>query len=554
MTPTRKSLRPLAASLLAVALSLTAGQPVYAQAPPAAAPADERFAINAFKVEGNSILSSAEVDAAVTPFAGKSKVYGDIQKALESLERTYRARGYAAVQVFLPEQTVDSGTVRITVVEAKLSKIEIKGNVHFDEANIRSSLPSLHLGHSPNTLAISSAVRAANENPARQVDVVLGVGAKEDEVTAEVQVTDYSPFKIFFTLDNTGSSSTGKTRLSAGLQHANLFNADHVLTAQYTTSPEKPSQVSIFSLGYRIPLYSWGGAVDAFAAKSNVSSGTTATVAGPLSFTGKGDILGVRYNHYLPRIGEYTHKVIAGIDYRAFKNDCTLGAFGAAGCGGAAYPVTLKPLSLTYYGEWTGVGRQTGFNVGVAHNFGNGSNGNDTAFNLVKGGGIGNTPTFTGMRARYTILRGGVSHVQVLPADLQLRGGVSFQVANQALVPQEQFGFAGSTAVRGFTEREVARDKGYYGNLELYGPDWGKALGEGVSLRVLGFYDFGAGSSYSYGGTATPREGISSAGLGLRVSVGRLLTVRGDIGRVLNAGGAQGRGDTRGHVSMSLSF
>ena len=554
MSQTSCPARPLAALLLAVGVGVAAVPAAHAQSAPSAAVADERFAINAFLVEGNSILTPGEVDAAVTPFTGKSKVYGDIQKALEALERAYRARGFAAVQVFLPEQTVESGTVRITVVEAKLSKVDIKGNVHFDQANIRSALPSLRVGQTPNTLAISSAVRAANENPARQVDVILGVGAKEDEVTAEVQVTDYNPFKVFFSLDNTGSPSTGKTRLSAGMQHGNLFNADHVVTAQYTTSPEKPRQVSIFSLGYRVPLYNVGGAVDAFVAKSNVSSGTTATVAGPLSFTGKGDILGARYNHYLPRVGEYTHKLIAGVDYRAFKNDCTLGTFGAAGCGGAAYPVTLKPISLTYYGEWSGVGRQTGFNLGLTHNFGGGSNGTDNAFDLVKGGGVGNTPTFTGMRARYTILRGGVSHVQVLPADFQLRAGMSFQIANQPLVPQEQFGFAGSTSVRGFTEREVARDKGAYANIELYGPEWGKTFGEGVSFRLLGFYDFGTGTSYTYGATATPRESISSAGLGLRVSVGRLLTLRGDLGRVLNTGGAQGKGDSRAHVSMTLSF
>ena len=545
----RSSSRNLPAALIAVALmgftQLTTAQ----TAPATNVAATETFAINRFKVEGASSISSEELTGLLAPFTGPKRVYGDIQRALEAVEIAYRKRGLAAVQVFVPEQTLDRGEVLLRVVESRIAKVEIKGAVYRDNANIRAALPALKEGITPNAQAISANVRVANENPARQVDVTLAAGSKEDEVNANVTVQDFSSLRILANLDNTGSDSTGKHRFGIGVQHANLFDRDHVGTLQYTTSVEKPSQVSLWSAGYRLPIYEWGGALDLYGARSNVSAGTTQTTAGPLSFTGKGNVFGLRYNHYLPRLGEYTHKLVGGIDYRAYENQCTLGTFGAAGCGPAAFPVTVKPLSLTYAGEWVAVGRQTGYSLGLTYNLGGGKNGGNNDFNLVRGG-VGTV----GMQARYSVWKFGLSHAQGLPADFQVRAGLSGQYANQALIPQEQFGYAGSSAVRGFLERELVRDRGYYGNLELYGPDWGSGLAQNASLRLLAFYDFGSGNDINLANTGRGRTNISSTGFGLRLNVGRTLTLRGDIGRVLTPGGAQAKGDTRGHFSLNVAF
>jgi hemolysin activation/secretion protein len=556
----RLKLRPVPFALALahlVAFSVIAAPNAHAQtSAQAAQPAAdiERFAIRNFLAEGNSLLSASDIQTLTAPFTGPNRNYGDIQKALEALERAYRSQGYAAVQVFLPEQTVDSGTVKFRVVEAKVTAVNIKGNDFSQKSAIMRALPSLKVGQVPNTRDISANVQAANENPNRQVDVVLGSGAREDEVVADIEVKESKPWRVFATLDNTGNDATGKHRLGLGAQHSNLWGLDHVGTLQFTTSVEKPSLVKIWSAGYRLPVYAWRGSVDVFAAKSTVSSGTTATVAGPLTFTGKGDIVGLRYNQQLPRVGEYSHKLTAGWDYRAFKNDCALGVFGAAGCGGAAYPLTLRPLSLAYSGELASVGRQSGFNVSVHQNLGGGQHGSTNDFNLAKGGGVGNVPTFTGMRANYTVLRGGVSHAQTLPADFQLRAGLAFQTTGRALPAQEQFGIAGSTAVRGFTEREVSRDRGYYANLELYGPDWGKLVHADAAFRLVAFADFGSGKSFTFGGTAPANESIASVGLGFRASFAKNMSLRADLARVTNAGGAQGRGDSRAHFLLTVSY
>lgn len=532
-------------------------KPAAPTAAPAAAPQDETFGIKSFLVSGNTILTQDEINRLVAPFTGEKRVYGDIQKALEALEGAYRTRGFSAVQVFVPEQTLDTGSVKISVIEAKVATIKIEGHAFYNDANIRAALPSLRVGQTPNARDIAANVRVANESPARQVDVVLGVGEKEDEVNATVTVSDSNPRKFISSLDNTGSAATGLHRLSFGYQNGNLFNDDHVITAQYTTSVEKPNLVSIYSLSYRAPLYRFDGSFDAFYAKSSVSSGTTGTVAGPLTFTGKGDILGLRFNQYLPRRGEYTHQLTYGFDYKAFENACTLGTFGAAGCGPAAFPVTSHPISLTYSGGWAGLGRQTSFSTSIATNWAWGENGFNGHFQAVRPAAAGAAQG--GASANFSVVKANVSHAHVLPADFQLRAGIAGQWAPQALIPQEQFGVAGSTSVRGFQEREFARDRGFYGNLELYGPDWGDKVMAGSNLRMLVFYDVGRAYNIRLAGDTDQSLAIASVGLGMRFNMGKNVSFRADFARVtdvrvMNATSSQVRGDARGHFSLAVNF
>ena len=111
---------------------------------------DEHFDIVRFQIEGNTLLPQAQVEAAVAPLAGPKRVYGDIQKALEALERAYRAAGYSTVQVYVPEQELTGGVVRLQVTEGVVGKVLISGNKYFDDANIRASVPALKEGTAPN--------------------------------------------------------------------------------------------------------------------------------------------------------------------------------------------------------------------------------------------------------------------------------------------------------------------------------------------------------------------------------------------------------------------
>ncbi len=511
----------------------------------------ERFDIDHFKIDGNTLLKPDEIEAVLKPFTGKQREYGDVQRAIEALKQRYRSAGFSVVWVVAPEQDLDRGVVTLQVIEARIGKVTIKGNRFFDDANIRASLPALKEGVSPKAGDISANTQLANENPAKQVDVVLRPGKESGEVDATVDVIDVRPLKTFVTLDNTGNPQTGDYRLGVGVQHANLFNRDDVGTFNYVTSPGKENQVSLYSGSYRLPLYSLGDSMDFIIAYSDVSAGTAQTVAGPLTFSGKGDVYGLRYNQLLERRGEYSQRIVYGLDDRAYKNECVLGVFGATGCGPAAANVTVRPISLTYSGNWAKPGRISDFYVALAHNIPGGANGQESDFNAARpspNGGIG-------APSRYTIFRAGASTVNAFENNWQVRAAFNAQYTPDALVSGEQFGITGATAVRGFLEREITRDTGYFANLELYTPNLTGELvsGEG-NLRALLFYDFASAANNPLDGETKQQSLISSIGAGLRWNIQRNFNMRIDLARVIDGGGIKKNGDLGGHISGYFGF
>ena len=318
---------------------------VWAQTPQADVVAAPRFDIERFDVTGNTLLKQGEIDAAVAAYVGKQKDFSDIQRALETLEQVYRDRGYGVVQVLLPEQDITRGVVRLRVIEPKIGKVVIEGNKYFNDTNVRNSLPGLKPGATPNSQKLAQNLQLLAEHPAKQTTVLLRAGETESLVDATVKVTDENPLKFVATLDNSGTDDTGRFRTGIAMQHSNVFNRDHVATLQYVTNPENPSKVQIYGVGYRIPFYDKYSSLEFFAGYSDVNSGT---LQGLFNVAGSGTIMGARYNFYLPKIGEYEHKLALGVDYRAFQNQVNP----IGGAGTIVPDVTILPLSIAYNGLW----------------------------------------------------------------------------------------------------------------------------------------------------------------------------------------------------------
>jgi hemolysin activation/secretion protein len=524
---------------------------VRAQAP--AAPAsDPRFEIRQFVVEGASLLTSDEVDAAVTPYAGPNRDFSDVQRALEALEKAYTDKGYSAVQVLLPEQELEKGEVHFKIVEAKVAKIVVEGNKFFDEANVRRSLPSVTPGQSPNIRHIAENLKVANENPAKQTTVLLRGGAEEGQVDAVVRVTDEKPTKYSITFDNTGTPQTGIFRVGFGFQYANLWNRDHVISMQYVTSPsdsDHPNtttlypnhRVFIFGSSYRIPLYSAGDSIDITAGYSNVNSGVVQNL---FNVSGAGTIAGLRYNKNLPKWADLEQRLALGIDWRGYSSKVT-----AVGSGLSLVPdITVHPISLTYIGLYRGTASESSFNVGAVQNLAGGNDGGSSSFQAAR----------TGAPPDYFMWRYGASHLQAFPNDWQMRLAMNGQATKNRLVAGEQFGIGGADSVRGYLEREVTGDRGIRGSVEFYTPDYSSRIANllpgGSRLRSVVFYDWGQVRRYQALIGEIQQQGLGSFGVGMRYSRSTNTSLRADYAVTTDAGGLQGRSEGRLHASFAYIF
>lgn len=525
--------------LLGAMLALTFSGLTYAEE------GSTKFPVRAYAIEGNTLLTTAEIDNVLRPFTGAAVDFATIQLAISTLEAHYNAAGFGAVKVVLPEQDIEDGKVRLRIVEAKIGRIVVDGNKHFSAPNVRASLPGLREGEHPNMLRIDAQLRVANENAAKQTNLVLRRGAREGELDALVRVADQNPLRIALTADNTGAPaadgkySTGKFRTGLIVQHSNLFDRDHALSMQYLTSPDHLSKVTIFGLGYRIPLYAYGDALEFAYGYSNVDSGTLTTAAGSYGISGSGKTFVAKYEQFLPKWGDWMQKLAYGLDYRIYTSSVK-----AAGSNESLVPdTTVHPLSLTYSGTAHLSGQDISLSLGVIQNIPGGANGTTEAFNRPGGR--------QGANASYQLWRYQLNGTQLLPADWMLRGTVQGQLTHDALVSGEQFGAGGVDSVRGFQERMVANDYGHRAGVELYAPDLGKLFNTSdLKARLLVFYDMARlHRNHALPGEVTAQQ-LSSHGVGLRAGYGKSLSLRLDFAVVDQGAGVTTSGSKMLHASV----
>lgn len=534
------SLRIPAIALFAAGLLLSGAASSFGSAQ------DLTFPIHRFDVSGNTLLPEARLSALVDPFTGLKQSFADVQLALESLERAYRDLGYSAVAIQLPEQDISAGVVRFEVVEAQLDEITVTGTEYFSPDNIRRSLPSLTRGALPNAVRTAENLALANENPAKQAEVLLKLSEKQGFVDAEIKVEDSRPTQFVAGFDNTGrGSSGGDYRLALSLRHANLFDRDHIGTLQYTTDPQNVSDVTVLGFGYRVPLYSLGDSVDLFGGYSNIDAGTLGG-GGIDRFVGRGQIAGLRYHHHLPRIGEYNHSLQYQLLWKSFDNSCT-----GPACVALGSDVTAAPVGVSYIGRWTRPGSQSSLNVAYEVNTGLGSANNRDNYDNAT-----HQPGTIGATYRFQVGRLAASHLQILPADFQARVHFNGQYTQDSLISGEQLGLAGNHQVRGFYEREAARDRGYVMNFEVYSPDLSKKFSLPVKqLRALAFVDHGYGSFVTNSSEiSSASETLASLGAGLRMAANEHLAFRLDVARVASGAGRQKAGDWAGHFLLQMMY
>jgi hemolysin activation/secretion protein len=394
---------------------------------------------------------------------------------------------------------------------------------------------------------IDSQVQLANENPARQISLTLEPGTQQGDVEARVTVSELPASRWSLGLDNTGNESTGRLRATIGYQNAALWDLDHQLSLQVQLAPDDIKAVAIVSAGYRIPFPDAGMTLDVFGAYSDVEGGTATTAAGPLQFSGQGEVFGFRLTRPFERVGNVSQRALFGIDRRVYLNDCSVVGLPAGACGSAGASVAVHPLSIDY--QWQSEGeRPFGFSTGYSHN-------------LNVGGRYASPEDFEAVRpgadVRYDLFRLGAFAGLPLPASWQLQVRASGQWTDDALVPGEQFSIAGANAVRGYEEREVTGDSGAIISVELFTPNLLAIIKDDptTSLRVLGFVD--AGKAFNrldtpcrIGQSQCP---LAAVGVGARLGY-RSFQLRLDLAHALKDALSTGRGDTRVHLQAIYAF
>ncbi len=504
----------------------------------ATAPQEFKFNIKHFSVEGLSPLSQDFIDGFFKPLQNRPYSLKELQEVSKNLEQEIRDQGYPFYKVIVPPQTLGSGDIKLKVISFTLGEIEVTGNKYFSRNNVIASLPVLNKPESPSTQALSEALKVANKHPSKQVQITFKPSQAPDKLDAKIAVSEHRPYQASLIANNYGTSSSGDYRLTGALQFSNLWGLDHIVNGSYSTSPDHANAVQQYGASYSLPIYRLKGWLSAYYANSSVNVGTVAT---DITVTGSGEMYGIHYQQFLPKLGKYEHSLDIGIDNRYFVNDIQFQKNIQVGNN-----VRSAPFSILYKGEYPWQNTHTGYYIQWVGNTDFGGHNTEAHYQNARANAAQN----------WDLIRYG-SNFSVNFKDWLMQTMLTGQHSNNPLIAGEQLGIGGSFDVRGYDQRETGADSGQIVKFELSTPSW-PALNfvEGQKTNLYAFYDYGHGHGRLQTGSSSNDWSLSGTGIGARFQWREYFLGNIAFANALDTvdGGSTKAGNNRIHANIVIKY
>ncbi|MEW6101901.1 MAG: ShlB/FhaC/HecB family hemolysin secretion/activation protein [Candidatus Omnitrophota bacterium] len=457
----------------------------------------EKFLIRKILLTGTESFSPEDFVAILLKYEGKEVTLEDLNILSRELEREYLRRGVIAA-VIVPPQEIKEETVMLRVVEARMGKLHVPEHKFFNTARIYYYwwLPE---GEILRYDKISKSLHLMNKNPDREVKAALVAGKKPG--TTDILMTTKTSFPVHFmyTLDNEGSSSTGKTRMSMGGRHNNFLGIDDMFLSGYSFGRD----FSGYYAFHNVPVNSHGASLlygysrsksiptKEFSASNVKSKAESLSMSLRQELFDKGEYIGESYIGMEAK--DKTVSQLTGVSNRDRLRILRLGG---------------NFLKRDFRGT---ISISPELSQGVTA-FGAHSNDSSLASR-------GADSTFT----KFTLK---AQQRRLLPKNLQANLKFQAQLSSAKLAPQEEFGLGGIDSVRGYPSDDYLADNALLGSAEILIP----ALFMPKSLRLpyaeaplreqataLVFFDYGHGERR--GALLTEEKSVDFMGVGAGIRI-----------------------------------
>lgn len=153
---------------------------------------------------------------------------------------TLRAQGYLAA-VRVPPQTIDDGIVRLDILAARMSRIEVRGDAGRSERLLQRYLSRLDDQPVFNVIDAERYLLLARDIPGLDARLTLRPGNVPGEVVGEVLVAR-TPFVFDTNIQNFGSRDVGRWGGVARVRFAGLTGMGDLTTASFYSTPDFDEQ------------------------------------------------------------------------------------------------------------------------------------------------------------------------------------------------------------------------------------------------------------------------------------------------------------------------
>ncbi|WP_296428359.1 ShlB/FhaC/HecB family hemolysin secretion/activation protein [Yoonia sp.] len=191
--------------------------------------------IDTIDVSGATIISDAQMAAAVAPFAGNCLGMEQINAALEAVTFLYVDRGYITARAYLPEQDIADRGLDITVVEGELAGIRFNGEARPLWEKI--AFPGL-IGQTANLRDIEQGLDIIRGMPAYTATMEITAGEAEGQSILDVDAVAEKRWTARFGANNHGTPGSGEYNATADLAYDHLLGLNETWSLNISRGAE----------------------------------------------------------------------------------------------------------------------------------------------------------------------------------------------------------------------------------------------------------------------------------------------------------------------------
>lgn len=473
--------------------------------------------VEKFEFVGSSVFSQAELSQVTAEFVGKSITFPQLLQAANKVTELYLKKGYITSGAYIPSQEIQSGTLKIQVLEGSLEEIKVnivKGGLHPDYVRSRIALAT---SKPLNINRLQEALQLLQLNPViESLDAELTAGTKPGTNSLQLKVKGAQTFRTKFNLNNNRNPSVGSFERGIEISKTNLLGLGDEFSFAYSNSDGS----NRFEGSYTLPVNPRNGTVS-----FNYRISNNNIVEPPFNdldievesrefeFTFRQPVLQTANSKRSQELAlsltaarRESHTSILGIDFPLFPG---------ADANGETH---VSQLSFTQ--EWLERSRQdvlaarSEFSVGIG------------AFDATINNKEPDSQFFL-WRGQLLYLRrlGEATGNPRVASSLLFRSNV--QLASDSLLSIQQFSLGGQATVRGYRQDAFLTDNGVSASVEARLPIAQVPEVQG-SLQIAPFIDFGIG--WNTNRNSPDPNTLVGVGFGLIWQMGDKFTARLDWG------------------------
>jgi hemolysin activation/secretion protein len=473
-------------------------------------------------IQNSSVYGPSELFELYKEYLGQTVTEQTATAIAEALQRRYLDDGYSRPGYSVSDRGVNSGIVRIRLVEANISRVAISGDTGPYRDKLENLVADIPSDRSLRPEEIRDAMKGARRLPGLDVSVAAEPDSQHHGSFVLTVESAYKPFEGSIKLSNRGTREIGRDILFAQVVANGLFRQE-IAGGLFITSAKDSEN------------YSGGGFFATIAAGPR---GTSAQLQGAITALNY-DVQGIAVEQDREKAAlQITQPLL-----RQSTRDLSIwGGFeiedlDVAYNGAVNRQERLRSIEAGSTLTWRSEGNQYLLSMEVEQ----GLNGFGSGIDIVNAPDDPRREDFSIARLRY---------VRLAPLNelWSWRIDAYAQTSPHVLPSIKRFKVGGGRIGRGFETAAVSGDRGIGGKTQLGRRVWGDATWLDRA-DLYGFHDLGS----AWRNDAEGRESASSTGLGASLRGGRLSGYL-EIAKPLTHADADGRKDTGIFAEVSFQF